>query len=647
VLDPRLATIESRLRNWRDIWEDQVASFNVNSRGLELRGPQVILLYLFDELRLGGLRNKANRAFICEELRYYIDSDEMLSKSGLVILFKRILEEIREISKTPDKIVVSAQLIELCDQSTTEFLRGKYFDALLAELVWWITDLSKDYRPAKIAVLTRNAIVAMMFQGFALKTIGEIPSRLLDNVTQINDYVFTRFPAITTSMRPFFEGTRFDRKKYSAALKLEMDGLTPTQRLNGLRTLFHAFPRRYNYMLRVAGLTGLRPLQVGEVQFYSPRLRPLITCNHAKDELDLSSAPGYMNASITLEALDPIAGLAEAVEKTARAVDLIHYFLNPHTLIVVSADNYVVADETYHSVASGSGTDTRNPDAFDGLLVLRTDGQFDRAAIDSLTKLAEDLQTKGRWLNGKFEAEMAYKYYRKAEESVPLEDKILNYWISVENVLSTKGERPLLRGEDVSIEATCREVLSALGVLARCREVFWDLYLFLNNIFRNQELGNLRPGVNIGRREADELGLTLPLGKSLEIKDFLAAAKRLQPNVSNVLVNDVIEYSVAFYADPTFALKELKRTRQSVRDLVTVIYQFRNRLVHEATVNMRMLPYFTQRLRTFNIGLLSIITRATERGGVVEAIADAIVRADLVVDRLSSKEPVDLLNVFA
>jgi hypothetical protein len=189
-----------------------------------------------------------------------------------------------------------------------------------------------------------------------------------------------------------------------------------------------------------------------------------------------------------------------------------------------------------------------------------------------------------------------------------------------------------------------REVLPRLHARLYIPSVASGLYSKLQSLLQGSEL-NLPEDL---LEAADLISNPGEAAFEPDIRKFVDSLPAIIGAVGRKLVKEKCEFALKSYSDNAFATTELETEMERIGDHITLIYRFRNLIVHNARFDSRLLPYFAQRTGYFAQLLLKRITfeRTTNR---VDSV-DAIVIADYawmnrIMDRLDRNASVDLLDL--
>ena len=153
--------VNDKIKYWVDLWEDLISYFNVNSYGLKLINPQLILLDTIDEIESNQfVKNKENKKYFYEKISQILEVDEVRRNfDSNRILF----------------------LSQLCKKALSIFRSGEYFEKSFQELKKIM--LEKNWNAndeRKIYYLSQVLIIELLLRGYNLEEIKDFPKSIFD-----------------------------------------------------------------------------------------------------------------------------------------------------------------------------------------------------------------------------------------------------------------------------------------------------------------------------------------------------------------------------------------------------------------------------------------------------------------------------------
>lgn len=632
--------ISELLKYWVDMWEELVDEIDDPLFSFSIATPATTLRDIVLETTLNGLRNSELRAVYESWISTICKMDDVVGK--------RFAVEFGIIKKNfatagPD------YLGELCRIALTSMGDKEYGVELCRQLVQILTTepAIKDV-DRKLRYLTRTLIVELMHLGYSLKTIRKIPSRLFDNYRIHNGRVHTDFPLDIDQQR-FLNGETLDTDAYGRAVRTAMDGLSISARLAALSSFTLTQPRERTYIFQVRGLKGEKPFALGPVQFYSPRISPRApaTDGHPPDDLFRANPDNetFMNAETRVLGIDSEEDKHEAAARVDAALDVLRAYFSSEAAFQLNKDEYVVAEVDGTSRGKAWSMSPQS-EVYQLLHGLDADDVLPENRIDQNVRdyLAHFLfENENQWTRTEKIVARSLKYYRKAEESLVFEDKLLNYWIALENLFDFPEEVRLRKSKPLTKVELLLDLVPVIQASQLAFVFGWRLYHFLRGATARR-IGSSPPLV-LPEEIMSICNLNPPRGTLIHLRPLLENLDAIDALDLPRIASEKVSETKLFYADPKHACEAIEAAEVKVREDLVLIYRFRNRIVHRADFNRREAQFYLRRAAKHAGDVLrNVIWRLASKSS--DSPADALLRAyaeaESRKERLRRREPINL-----
>lgn len=636
--------INDKTKYWVDLWEDFIENFDNDSYGLSLINPHLLLKDLIDEIRFNRLKNPKIKTYFTEKLGLMLDSDPIIQnffKNDFILISK-------ELKNNRPKY-----FIELCESILKVFQNGVYFRNCSDKLKEILINSTWDDNDEEIiSLISQNLIVEFILHGYSLNSIKDIPSNLFDKYTIIGDkneeIITSKFP-VSIKFEDFGNREDFNKKEYNNALKEEINNLTFSDRINGLKKYYDSALLENYFIFQVEGLIGNVDINIGNVNFYIPKIGNLD--NNIKDfEIKklgffANESSNFINAAVKVKYRDVNSGKQSAIETIEKTLDYLKCFTHSKIPFEIKKNSYNIVDIEGDIVGRGFTSDDKFLKKHMSLDLKKFETIRDKEFIKLEEILYENLIKKIPLTN---KIIFSLHWYRKAFESDNLEDKLLNYWIVIENLLTfdPQNENLVLPSEkEISKFVYIKNFVPPIELIDFIPRISKDLHNYLFPLIYSSQ----------GSSEEDRPLLTLPEQKlqacqlerdikEINLKEFINNLPSLIDIVPRKIIKDKLIYANKFYTDSDFAKQEIqKRLRQTEQDLL-LIYRYRNLIVHNAHFDSTILPYYILKAQRFSGNLLRLIlfdfindkSKSHE-----EILLSQKIKIDRLIEKLN-KESVDL-----
>ncbi|MFP5265133.1 MAG: hypothetical protein ACLGJB_24860 [Blastocatellia bacterium] len=639
--------INDKIQYWVDIWEDLIDNFNNRLYGLDLINPQVLIEEIIDEINFNDLRNNENKGYFRRKLASIISRDPILKPQSYSELFQ-LKDEFDKAS--------NLYLLQLCQVILDTIRSGKYFAEAYSLLISILQDPNwREKDQGEIAALSQHIIVELLLKGYSLKTIRDIPRNSFDKYAEINGRINTAFP-ISTRWQDFTRENGFDQEGYNEAVKREIDSLTVDQRLQVIPTFYSVQPKEGYFIFQVEGLKGNADFNIGSVNFYSPQMKRYVTRgDDLTREAELFSATRnsyFINAAVKINYVDKTAAEFQAIEILEKALDLLRCYINVKTTLEIRSEDFVIAD----SEGRFMGARRSQSDRYESWRWFQS-FDLDRNPIESIAN--GELMALFERVSGflfslpdrqtEIEQKLTYSYhwYRKGAEAKNTEDKLVHYWVVIENLLNFRPSKsnvilPTDKSEE-SKDSIPKEVIPRLFISEFIFDVGYQLYWYIRDLIAG---GQLQLPADL----VESANLNAELGREVELSliPFISNLPALTDAIDRRIIKEKCALTQKFYSDKSYASDELKRQMDKIRDDIILIYRYRNRIVHNAQFDPTVLPYFVQKAGKFANTLLARIAyerSINDKITIEQIIVADYVRVNRILDKLKRNAVIDLLNL--
>jgi hypothetical protein len=444
-----------------------------------------------------------------------------------------------------------------------------------------------------------------------------------------------------------------DWTAYGPAVKAEIDSLSVPQRLQQFSNYYYATPTDGYFIFQVVGLKGSADFSVGAVNFYSPWRKKYITGRPEGDSEYFGETEDrhFLNAAVKVSYVDTIAAKMSAIEFLEKALDVVRSYLPIKTNLEVRRGTYLVANAEGLRIGLGRSTSTTSEtykwsQSFD----------FDRDQIEAIhegdvLRLFDRISQflfKSPVEQNDIEQKLVYSFhwYRKAIETTIVEDKLLNYWIVIEGLLSFNPSSTnilLPRKERETKYTLARELIPPLRISYFIYDVGFALFWQIRELVADNDL-------NLPNEIIEACGLNQPISGDLAvtISPFIANLPLLTANIDRKLIKDRCEFTHRFYTEHEFAKEQIEERIKQIKEDILLIYRYRNKIVHNAHFDNIIVPYFVEKAGIYAMELLKRIVYAytvDEVDSIEEILVTAYVRVKRLLEKLERNIPVDFLNL--
>ncbi|WP_439129471.1 hypothetical protein [Polaribacter sp.] len=591
-----IKNVEKKIEYWSELWEDLIRNFLKKSYGLRLYTPHTLIEDIIVEITENDFRNADNKKYFYDKICNYLEKDEVI-KSKLKSEFSLLRKSFGNGK--------SNYILALCKKINIELKKGIYFkETLLSveQLILNDSELDLEF-VKKINYNTQVLIVEFLGKNYDLSDINKFLKNIFCDYHYFNELLTVDFP------HGLKNKDLEDSDSYDERIKAYMDKLTYKERIQKLSYYYHKKTESVKYIFKVNGLKGNIEKKILGVTFYNIKEKRFQKDFEKYDYEDLQKEikEKYIQAAVDVDYLLPKSSLKFAKTKIENALDILSVYFNFKTEVYVNDSQYVIINSKGESIFSSFSRDKNDQFANhnESLDLKSHEKSLERLKeCDFLFKNETDSDCILKLKN-------ALHWYRKGVESIKDEDKILNYWISIENFFSNEIESltDILHGKKGNKFKIIQEIVSDQQVLYFTYNYGWELHShykhLANSFFKNTEIpeellvkGQLKTKPN----------------QIVYLNNFIEILPELKKFEKNLLMQEKINSVIDFYTKPQYLNKFLKKHIIEVKNDLLMIFRFRNLIVHNAHFNNKLLPYFAWKAKSFSGGLIMKLIRSYEKG---------------------------------
>lgn len=599
--------INEKVKYWVDIWEDLINNYNTNSYGLNLFNVHTIINDIIDEVKYNKMNNKENKKYLLQKIDYFIKNDLVINKN-YIIEFKIIREYLNS-----DNI---QYLLVACQKIHNIFDNGSYVNKTYDRLIDILLDeKTSDIDYNRIKEISQSIIVELLIKGYSLKTISKLAGNVFKSYTLYGeDCVVSDFPHEIK-----YSDFNNNRKEYNKAIVDEISNLSLEDRLNAFKIYLNKHPVEYLAIFQVEGLTGHDGITIGDVDFYYPKSKMYIDPSEATEDEECfyNKNKNIMNAAVKIRSVDYEKGIQLAIDKTEKAFDVVQCFYKSKLNLKVIKERYIITDKNRRILQSGSYSSE-----IQEILKNQYSRNVDFINKDQNTTLILNQSSKYLYEdvgNQSFtEQKIVYSlhWFRKAEDTEIPEDKLLNYWIAIENLMDFKeiaSENNIFlnKGKETKFNLAC-EIIPCIELISYKNNVCKELYRYITYLIGYYSIscndGTVKYGLEIPAEIQEKCRLNtnrFQAGEYISLTPFVENLTSLLACTNRKVISDKINYANKFYTELDFAENEVNERIKQVQDDILCIYRYRNKIVHNAQYDYTMLPYYVAKSKKYANSLLA------------------------------------------
>jgi hypothetical protein len=569
----KLKIDNDKILYFKKIWEDICSNINKPSLDFDIMTPHYLCLEILDEIEINKSKNKSNNKYYLSRLNDYYSNEQTIIGE-----IKNYFEILRRELQNPREIIVKQILNDVLGY----FKKGYYFNILFEKLKLILfnsesLDLDKKN---EIKKLSKHLIVEFILIGYNYKSIGKFISNVLSGYTVRDDEIFTNFP----------HGIEYnnDKEVYYSKIKEIISSISIKDRIGKIKDYYYATKSEYYYIFSLIGIIGDSEIKINNVTFYNPMRKKYITKTyHLKDyEIDNENNEEAMNVIVYENCIDEEQGKILAIEDIDKAFNVLKFITHSKSKFILNNIKCIILDKDYEEIGFHSGT---NPET----------KSYNHLRIDNNFKYTNKrLQNISSFIFSNRTLTDTLHYYRKANEVTRFEEKIINYWISLEMLFNNIQLWNIFpQGEKESKITLIQEMNSRILL---CRYVYmygWDVYHELKFLIENNNANNEK--IIISDDILNNAGLYTDQnneGQIVYLYKFLDNLSEIIPSTNDEIMLEKLISIKEIYFDNKIAKIKLNGLFSDIKNEILLLYRIRNKIVHNAFYHSHFMEYYVNKL---------------------------------------------------
>ncbi len=592
--------------------------------------PNVVIRLIIEELIENN--NSRNLKFFKEKLGLFL-KDDIILREQYGEMTKKIIEYI--LSDKPFTL-------ELCKRLKNVFKNGKYAKLCYKRLINILVSSSTVQNTKnEIKYLTNTLIVELAIYGYSPKKISEIIGEIFDDYKIYeNDIFSTKFPI----------PKELEEEKSEVKAQY-MDNLTINERFKILNKYFEKKKEKIYYVLNLKGISGKNVnIKINNVHIYNYKSFPQfgfedennsdesnIIWKGTKEEFDKNE----VHCSICIERIDANNSIEYVKKELNNAIDVIHIYHNVECIIEADFSNYLVFNKDKELFSEGGTMEDDNKfkqdvkslhyDYLDSKKLYKIYKKYDKNVINGDNNVSKIIQNSSR-------------YFRKGKEAKASEDKILNYWICIENLFQVEQKFPKSVLDIEENDKKYNIIVSLIPYFFARRNIpklywkYWEFFYSRVNTYSDGEF---------------ELEIPKELSKKCQFNQtqkinlfgFIDNIEELKTNLQNEVDIDNLEELKGILNNNEIAKKFLNDNEIKLKEMLLLIYRLRNMIVHNAHYNITFLDYYAKQIERIAAEALRVIIFVyldTSKNSMYELIMDMYIH-----NKIELQEELKTKDIYA
>lgn len=452
-----------------------------------------------------------------------------------------------------------------------------------------LTDIKEELK-----YLINSLIVEYIIYGYNQEEIENIIYNIFSKYQIYNEFVTTQFP---------IQKELTDNDK----IKDFINNLSIEDRINALKLYFEKEKSKFYYLFNIKGIVGdLLDVHLNNVNIYNWKT------NHKFDvEIQKSKPAIYevgdfkkddIHCSILIESVSKDSKFEKIKQELDDALDILNIYHNLQCKIEIDYSKYVVFDENKQIIEEGM---THEFDEDFKREVRPLNYNYD----DNYDEINQKYNKYSEYiLNNANDSSQIIKhsirYYRKAKETTRLEDKILNYWICIENIFKIQIDLSKSILDNSIDDKKLNNIYSITPYIILKNETIAQ-YWYLHDYFMNKSIYEENSGNKI--LTAEEIKkLQFNIG-SISLLEFIKNYELLNNKFKLKLDQDIYMKYFEILNDTKVATAYINESIRKSKEIILLLYRYRNMIVHNAQYDITFSEFYIKQFDLLAARLLNAV----------------------------------------
>jgi len=558
---------------FKNIWEDICGNINKPNLDFDIMTPHYLCLEILDEIEVNKSKNKSNNQYYLSRLNdYYSNENTIIGE------IKNYFEILRRELPNPRDIILKQILNDVLGYIN----KGNYFNTLFDKLksILFGTEIIDSDKKIEIKKISKYLIVEFILKGYNYKSIEKFINNVLEGYIIYNEDLITNFP----------HGIEYnnDKETYYNKIKDIISSISIENRIEKIKDYYYALKNDYYYIFSLIGISGDSEIKINNVTFYNPIKKRYITKSfHSEDdEIEKDKNENIMNVIVYENCIDKDQGKILAINDVDKAFNLLKFITHSKSKFKLSNRKCIILNKNYEEISYSWGI---NPKAkIHNNLRIDNNFKYSNEKLNDITNFIFPNRTLTDALH----------YYRKAIEASRFEEKILNYWISLEMLFNNIQLWNIFPENENEKKITLiQEIASRLLLCHYVYKYGWDIFYELDFLIKHINPNN--ETINISDDILKKAGLYSDPSKEghiVYLYKFLDNLSEIISSTNNEIMLEKLISINEFYFNNKISKEKIYTLFNDIKNEILLLYRIRNKIVHNAFYNSPFIEYYVNKL---------------------------------------------------
>lgn len=600
-------TPSEELIYFTDCWECFCSKLSNPTIYDTLNSPHFLINEIIIELNINEKDNSKHLNYFRESATTH-KSFYFLFTSELQALWNMLVNELQN----PNKDV----LLKIAYEIKEKFMQDEFVSYLEGKTKQVIFDKKDKEKIKKSAAVI---IFEFIYRQFEIKTISNLCDKVFSSYYEID------YP----------NGKRI--------LKEEMEKLTFDDRLS---RLFEILTQKERYQYVVFYVKGLHLSQeetFDDVTFYNPLVSKKLKGFTSNEEcFHNANYETGSNVLVKVFCKDTLFGVNIAKKQVSEICDYLKLLYRTEADYKIFSDEYLICDESMNIVSHSRSNDTKS--LYDlSIDRIRNNSQKNISVIyKNLFDSISDSDSKA--------IKNALHFYRKGIESDNQEEKLLNLWISLENVFSGVSIKLSKENEDKTKFSKISDCLKHYLIFRYFYSCGWSIYDRFQYYFKSVNIVNSRrvSRILLSAEDSKKINIVTSSKNGFSLFDFINLLNKFGKCTDNCIFNEELNKTIEFYKSNKTFTNAINAIEPTIKNELLMIYRQRNQIVHKASYDTTLLNFYISKLQfVTTVFLRDLIANMPNEKSINNFILNQYIKVEKIrniIKNNSVASPEEILN---
>lgn len=470
--------------------------------------------------------------------------------------------------------------------------KGKYGKEICHRIkrLVFSTDKLEDIKE-ELNYLIDSLIVEYVIYGYNQNEIENIIYNIFSKYHVQDEFVITSFP-IPEKLTEKNEIIEF------------INNLSIENRIDTLNLYFEKEKSKYYYMFNIKGIVGdFLDIHLNNVNIYNWKTKHKFEVEIQNDKPAIYEVGNFMendiHCSILIESIGKDSIFEKIKQELDDALDILNTYHSIQCKIEIDYSKYIVFDENKEIIGEG--------------MTHEYDENFKREVRPLNYNYNDELREKyneySKYILNKSSdtsqiIKHSIRYYRKAKETNRLEDKILNYWICIENIFKIHINLPNSIFDNSENDKKFNNIYSIAPYIILKNEIIAE-YWYVHEYFMNKSIYEKNSGTQILTDEEIKK-LQFNIGP-ISLLEFIKYYELLDNKFELKIDQDIYVKYFEILNNTNIATEFINECIRSSKEIILLLYRYRNMIVHNAQYDITFSEFYIKQFDLLTGRLLNIV----------------------------------------